>query len=113
MGASTSGSASAAGLAQQRPRRGGWLSWPIISDAGALVRFFQDPKASTAGKLFILLAVAYIVCPVDAIPDLAPVLGWLDDIGVAAVVFAYIGRVLGKYKKQDAIDTTGEAVPAG
>jgi len=90
------------------------MSWPIISDAGALVKFFQDPKASTAGKVFIVLAVAYIVCPVDAIPDIAPILGWLDDIGVAALAFAYMGRVLGKYKKdEDAIETAGTTVAAG
>ncbi len=28
-----------------------------------------------------MLAVAYDVSPVDAVPDAVPVLGWLDDVG--------------------------------
>ncbi len=30
----------------------------------------------------ILLCVLYVVSPLDLVPDVIPVLGWLDDIGV-------------------------------
>ena len=82
-----------------------------MADFGALVKFFRDAEASTAGKLFVVLAIAYIVCPVDAIPDVAPVLGWLDDIGVAALALMYLSRVLKPYK-EEAITVHGETVPA-
>ncbi len=63
----------------------------------ALVRYFRDPSASLFGKLFVLAAVAYVVCPIDLIPDV-PIVGWLDDIGVAGVAMAFLGRVLDKYR---------------
>jgi uncharacterized membrane protein YkvA (DUF1232 family) len=30
----------------------------------------------------------YVISPLDAIPDVVPVLGWIDDIGVAAAGIA-------------------------
>lgn len=38
-----------------------------------------------------MLAVAYDLSPVDAVPDAIPVLGWLDDVGftVMAALNAY------------------------
>lgn len=32
-----------------------------------------------------MLALAYDVSPIDAVPDGIPVLGWLDDVGVTLV----------------------------
>jgi uncharacterized membrane protein YkvA (DUF1232 family) len=90
-----------------RPRRGKLMSLPIISDIGALIRFFRDPESSLAGKLFIVLSVAYIVFPLDFIPDLAPVLGWLDDMGVAALALAYVLKATRRYK-----DEGSDAQPA-
>lgn len=40
--------------------------------------------------LTIALCLLYIVSPIDFMPDLLPVLGWLDDLGV----LAYLGYSL-------------------
>ena len=32
--------------------------------------------------VLFLIAIAYIISPVDLIPDVVPVVGWADDIGV-------------------------------
>jgi len=74
----------------------------------ALYRFFRDPKASTFGKLFVFFTVAYIVWPLDLIPDVAPVVGWLDDVGVATVALAYLARVASRYRSE----RTAEALPS-
>jgi uncharacterized membrane protein YkvA (DUF1232 family) len=49
---------------------------------GDLGRYLRDPGVGKGRKVLLLLAVLYVVSPIDAIPDVIPVIGWLDDIGV-------------------------------
>ena len=42
--------------------------------------FTQDPRTGWLPRFFILLALAYVLSPVDLIPDFIPVLGLLDDL---------------------------------
>ena len=39
----------------------------------------RDPRAPRAAKLATLLAVLYVVSPIDLVSDFIPILGWLDD----------------------------------
>ncbi len=80
-------------------KRGMIARIPLIGDIGALWRFFQDRDASLWGKAFVIATVAYVVMPADAIPDIAPVLGWLDDLGMMVVAFGYLASVIGKYRE--------------
>ncbi|MCY7363439.1 MAG: DUF1232 domain-containing protein [Ignavibacteria bacterium] len=48
-----------------------------------------DPNVSWAMKSLIVGALAYFVCPLDAVPDFIPVAGFLDDAGVIAATIAY------------------------
>ena len=34
--------------------------------------------------IIVLLALIYVISPLDLIPDVIPVIGWLDDLGVLA-----------------------------
>lgn len=61
------------------------------------LRYMRDPSVPKLRKLFITLMGAYIVWPFDLITDLVPVVGWLDDIGVAAFLFNYVNAELGAY----------------
>ncbi|CAN5924523.1 DUF1232 domain-containing protein [soil metagenome] len=70
-----------------------------IGRARALYRYFRDPAASIVGKLFVLLALVYVLSPVDAIPDVLPVVGWLDDIGVMSLAVAWMWKVVGRYRE--------------
>jgi uncharacterized membrane protein YkvA (DUF1232 family) len=58
----------------------------------------RDPDASFFGKLFVVLAAMYVVMPLDAIPDALPIVGWLDDLGVASVAAMLLARVLSRYR---------------
>ncbi len=57
-----------------------------------LSRYLKDPKVSLWRKLTGLWALLYLLSPVDAVPDVIPVVGWLDDLGVLSVVAYFIIR---------------------
>lgn len=60
--------------------------WLLMRKELALVwAMLRDPRTPGAAKLTALLAVLYVVSPVDLIPDVVPLLGWLDD-GVVAML---------------------------
>lgn len=66
--------------------------------ASAFWRYIRDREASIFGKLLAVFAVAYVVMPVDLIPDV-PLVGWLDDIGVVALVGAWLTRRIAEYRE--------------
>lgn len=47
-------------------------------------------------RLLALLAVAYVVSPIDLVPDFVPILGWLDDVGMVALLVKLAYRFLPK-----------------
>lgn len=40
----------------------------------------RNPKVSRFPKFLVVGAILYVLWPWDAVPDIAPVVGWLDDI---------------------------------
>jgi uncharacterized membrane protein YkvA (DUF1232 family) len=54
----------------------------------ALILFYtlQDPenKVPAWAKTVVIGALAYLIFPVDGIPDLAPIIGYTDDLAVLA-----------------------------
>lgn len=92
------------------------LSRAPIGYLSALLRFFRDPKASKVGKLFVVAVAAYVVCPIDFIPDFAPVIGWLDDLGAAGLATAYLVSVARRYRdastREAYAEVDGRKVPA-
>jgi len=57
-----------------------------------------DPVLPKAAKIALAAAVLYLVSPIDLIPDFIPVLGYFDDLFVAAIVvdgmLSYVNRAL-------------------
>lgn len=66
--------------------------------ARMIARVAVDPRLPRAAKIALVAAVAYLVSPVDLIPDFIPFVGYLDDLLVAAVlvdgVLNYVDRGL-------------------
>ncbi len=69
----------------------------------ALLLFYAYRRKDTPGwaKNIVMGALGYLISPLDALPDLTPVLGYTDDVGVLAfglvVISAYIdGEVQSK-----------------
>lgn len=51
----------------------------------AITGYLRDPAVSAWRKLLGLFVVVYLVWPFDALPDVVPIVGWLDDLGVLSV----------------------------
>jgi uncharacterized membrane protein YkvA (DUF1232 family) len=58
-----------------------------IPDIARLIaRLVGDPVLPRAVKIALAAAAIYLASPIDLIPDFIPVLGYLDDVLLAAVV---------------------------
>lgn len=51
-----------------------------------LGRLLKDARVPTAEKALFLAAIAYVVSPLDFIPDVFPFIGQVDDLYVVALV---------------------------
>lgn len=56
-------------------------------------------EISTADKLKIVGAIVYVITTLDAVPDIIPVLGFGDDIGVVAYVIGKLGKLIKEYEE--------------
>ena len=52
----------------------------------------QDPRVSRRNKAWLWFAIAWLVSPIDLIPEFIPFLGPLDDAVVAAFVLRRVMR---------------------
>jgi uncharacterized membrane protein YkvA (DUF1232 family) len=68
----------------------------VIPDVLRLLRsLITDRSTPLDVRIVLVLLVAWIVSPIDLIPEFIPVLGPLDDVVVAAVALRYTRRRLG------------------
>lgn len=54
----------------------------LLSQARLAVRLLREPAVPGLLKLVPAAAAAYLIWPLDIVPDLLPVVGQLDDLGV-------------------------------
>lgn len=54
--------------------------------ARMLVRLVADPVLPRTAKIAVAAALVYLASPVDLIPDFIPIVGYLDDLLIAALV---------------------------
>ncbi len=60
-----------------------------LSRLRRLLSVLGDPRTPKLPRLAVLLAVAYLISPIDAVPDfMVPVVGFLDD---AVVLWLSLG----------------------
>lgn len=58
-----------------------FLCWHVLS----------DPDTPRWAKTTIAGALAYFVMPIDAVPDVLPMIGYSDDIGVLSTALLAVG----------------------
>ena len=54
--------------------------------ARMLVSLAADRDVPTAAKVVLAAVAVYLVSPIDLVPDFIPIVGYLDDLLIAAVV---------------------------
>jgi uncharacterized membrane protein YkvA (DUF1232 family) len=61
-----------------------------------LAGLFTDPRVSAVDKLLVGAAIAYIVTPLDFLPDFVPFLGQVDDVYLLVLALQRLMRNAGR-----------------
>ncbi len=69
----------------------------FAKDIMALFNYMRDVNVSWHRKAIIVAALVYFISPIDSIPDIAPLIGYLDDLGVITALLKYLGSELIPY----------------
>ena len=75
-----------------------WLSRPLalrslLVQARLAVRLLREPRVPALVKAVPALAALYVIWPIDLVPDLFPVLGQLDDLGIVLLALELFIRI--------------------
>jgi uncharacterized membrane protein YkvA (DUF1232 family) len=65
-----------------------------------LWRYLRDPGVGAWRKLAGVAAVAYVLWPLDLIPDGIPVLGWMDHPGILAATAAFLVSEVRRHERK-------------
>lgn len=60
-------------------------------------------KVNTWNASIIVATIIYVVSPIDAIPDIIPVFGWLDDVTIVGYALTKLSEELKRYKESKSI----------
>lgn len=69
----------------------------FAKDILALYNYMKDPFVKWYRKAIVVAAIIYFIVPLDTIPDITPLFGYLDDLGVIAALLKYLGSELIPY----------------
>ncbi len=69
----------------------------FAEDVVALYKYMKDDSVNWYRKLIVVAALVYFISPIDTIPDFAPLVGYLDDLGVIMAAIKYIGTEIKPY----------------
>jgi len=66
-----------------------------------LLDMLRDDSFRLDSKTYLSIAgaLAYVVMPLDVIPDFLPVIGWIDDVFVMGIVIKSISDEISRYKR--------------
>ena len=73
----------------------------FAKDIMALFSYLQDSFVSWHRKAIVIAALIYFISPIDTIPDVAPLFGYLDDLGVITALLKFLGSELIPYYEAD------------
>ena len=65
---------------------------PMAREAVAMYFCLVDPTTPRWAKAIVAAALAYFILPLDAIPDLLPLVGLSDDMSILAAAYAAVSN---------------------
>jgi len=82
---------------RKKTRKRKWLvsksMGTIVSVLGHLLSALDNPETPKRYKAAIIVAIGYILLPLDSVPDFIPIIGYSDDAmaagGILALVISY------------------------
>lgn len=74
----------------------------VIEKALWLYYAAQNPQTPVWAKTIIYGALGYFICPIDAIPDITPIVGYSDDLGVLAAAITTVSMYINEEVKAQA-----------
>jgi uncharacterized membrane protein YkvA (DUF1232 family) len=79
----------------------------------SLLLFYAFKRSETPSwaKNIILGTLGYLVSPIDLVPDLTPVLGYTDDLGMLSFGLVTIASFINKEVKEKAINSLNNWFP--
>lgn len=89
-------------LAKNKPGRKNLRKfWKEVGLLGRMARSVAkgEYELETPQMVALVSGLAYVVSPIDAIPDFTPILGWTDDVGVVAMTVSVLGHELVQYRE--------------
>ena len=68
-------------------------------------RLRRDPAVPRRAKLALLVAIVWVLSPIDLLPEFLPVIGPLDDVVAVVLLLRYAGRSIPRATLLDAWPT--------
>lgn len=75
-----------------------------------LVRLATDARVPPGAKVIAGATVAYFISPIDLIPDPIPLIGEIDDLGLALLAVEQMGRLVPRHVLQEAWPGEGDVL---
>lgn len=81
------------------------------SNVNTLSKAIKDPRVTWYIKFLTLILLAYIISPVDLVPDFIPILGLLDEAILVPVAVSLIVKLIAEHIANEYRDTSQNQHP--
>lgn len=93
------------------------ISWPQLvkklkMEINALVEVYRDPRIPWYTRALLAVLLAYLLSPVDLIPDFIPVLGYLDDVILIPLLIFLVLKLTPGYVIEEARERARKEISA-
>lgn len=68
--------------------------WDVVRDVYAVWLAMRNPRVPWHAKATAAAALLYVVMPIDIIPDVIPIIGWLDDLAMVPLASYIASRLI-------------------